>query len=293
VTDQRLGVPDGVALALGALARGDRDAAVVIYHKLAALPDVADSYRHLVRLLGARVGALTSYVPARDASHPFYQPSPSCQIAGLGALYERRFGLKRDGVFVEVGAFDGEWASNTACLADLGWSGLMIEPNPTSFALCRARHQENPGVQVVNCAAGPSEGLATLFLGEVLSTTVREQMEAYRRIPWAAGFHSGGSIEVPQARLQSLLEAWGAAPGFDLLAIDVEGGELGVMDGFDLGHWRPRAAIVELADDAAASPDRRTLEQCAEIRARFAAQGYGVGYRDAVNTVFVRDAAAA
>ena len=36
-------------------------------------------------------------------------------------LLENFFRGKRGGVFVDVGAYDGETYSNTSCLADLGW----------------------------------------------------------------------------------------------------------------------------------------------------------------------------
>jgi FkbM family methyltransferase len=287
-----IGVPEVVALGLQQLAAGERDTVRALYEKLAATPDIAESYRHLVALLGARLGLATLTLSERDASHAFYQPSRSCQIERCGALYERLFGLKRDGTFVDVGAFDGEWLSNTAFLADLGWSGVLVEPHPVSFELCRARHQDNQAVHVVNCAVGGAEGTIRLLLGEALSTTVPEQRALYRDIPWARNFTAGGEVEVTQVRLDRLLEAFGIAPGFDLLSIDVEGAELGVLTSFDLGLWRPRVAIVELMDQHPDfAQDRRTLEEAAAIRALFDAHGYAVCYSDSTNTVFARDPA--
>jgi FkbM family methyltransferase len=283
-------VPQAVVLALAAHARGDQDFARAMLEKLEALSDVADSYHHLIRLLADHLAGVMPSTRERDESHPFYQPPRSCQIPGLGALYEQLFGLKRDGVFIEIGAFDGEWLSNTCCLADLGWSGLMIEPNPTSFELCRARHQRNPGVRLINCAIGSTPGLATLFLGESLSTTVAAQVELYRQIPWASSFHTGHSTEVTLLRLDSLLETSGTAPGFDLLAIDVEGAELNVMRSFDLGYWLPRAVIIELTDiNQGFADDPRTIRDCAEIRAQFHALGYSIRFADHGNTIFARD----
>jgi FkbM family methyltransferase len=292
VAREEILVPDVVTLALSEVARGERATALALYEKIAAVPNLADSNRHLVRVLAERLGVASSYPPERDESHPFYQPPRSCQIPSLGALYERVFGLKRDGTFVEVGAFDGEWLSNTCCLADLGWSGLMIEPHPTSFALCKARYEDRPGIHVVNCAVGDVTGMATLFLGDVLSTTVPDQVELYRSMAWAQTFHKGISIEVPQFTLDGLLEISSVAPGFDLLVIDVEGGELNVMNGFELGRWRPRVAIVELNDvNPSFVNDRRTIDECAEIRERFRSHGYSVWYDQDTNTIFVHEPA--
>jgi hypothetical protein len=41
---------------------------------------------------------------------------------------------KRGGMFIDVGAHDGEQFSNTYLLETrLGWGGICIEPNPDSF----------------------------------------------------------------------------------------------------------------------------------------------------------------
>ncbi|KAB7507993.1 hypothetical protein Anas_00609, partial [Armadillidium nasatum] len=41
-----------------------------------------------------------------------------------------------NGTFIEAGAYDGETFSNTLNLEkELGWSGLLIEPNPLEYQL--------------------------------------------------------------------------------------------------------------------------------------------------------------
>ena len=46
------------------------------------------------------------------------------------------FGAKKqDGFFIEAGAHDGVEASNTLYLEKkMGWKGLLVEPNPDTFA---------------------------------------------------------------------------------------------------------------------------------------------------------------
>ena len=44
---------------------------------------------------------------------PLYQLGDSCQIEDLDVIYERYIGLKVDGFFVDVGAFDCDNWSNT------------------------------------------------------------------------------------------------------------------------------------------------------------------------------------
>ena len=57
-----------------------------------------------------------------------YKIPSNCQVDNLNELYIEYFGYPSEGYFVEVGAYDGELFSNTACLADTGWKGLYIEP---------------------------------------------------------------------------------------------------------------------------------------------------------------------
>src|SRR5690348_3305870 len=84
----------------------------------------------------------------------YYRIAADCQIPDLASLFEKYLGRKRDGCFVEVGAYDGQYVSNTCGLADLGWRGFYIEPVPEYFELCKKRHAGNAGIVVSNLAVG-------------------------------------------------------------------------------------------------------------------------------------------
>ena len=50
--------------------------------------------------------------------------------------YNRSKNKSSGGFFVEAGAYDGELFSNSLLFeTQLGWSGLLIEPNPIAFNL--------------------------------------------------------------------------------------------------------------------------------------------------------------
>src|ERR1700730_3391604 len=178
-----------------------------------------------------------------------YRPHPSCQIPILGEILENRFGVRRDGTFVEVGAFDGETCSNTSFLADFGWRGLYMEPVPSYAEACRKRHYTNAKVSVVQSAVGATEQPITLMIGHVLTTGDAAMANAYRQISWARGLQSNQHIVVPQLRLETILQKERIPRGFEVLVIDVEGGEESVFNSFDLADWRPKMLIVELVDE--------------------------------------------
>ena len=52
-------------------------------------------------------------------------------------------------------------------------------------------------------------------------------------------------IGVPVRTLDSILEEAGCPTAFDFLSIDVEGHEIEVLRGFDIGRWRPRLILLE------------------------------------------------
>src|SRR5947207_13570279 len=54
-------------------------------------------------------------------------------------LLENFFRGKRGGVFLDIGAYDGETLSNTLFFEKtMGWTGLCVEPLPAAFAKLRA-----------------------------------------------------------------------------------------------------------------------------------------------------------
>lgn len=219
----------------------------------------------------------------------FYKPPASCQIPGLGEKYEELFGFncRPAGTFVEVGAYDGQTFSNTCFLADLGWRGLYFEPVPEFAALCALRHIGNH-VAVMPYAVGARPAQVDLHLGGTLTTTSSRQVEVYNQIPWAQGNHIGAVISVPQLRLDSALDLAKLPYDFELLVVDVEGGEGAVFEGLD-SRWRPKVIICEIEDE---HPDLARFEDVREravtLRRTIEARGYREFYRDPINTIFTR-----
>jgi FkbM family methyltransferase len=219
----------------------------------------------------------------------FYRPPANCQVPNLGGKWEALFGRRRTGYFVEVGAYDGENFSNTSCLADVGWSGLYIEPIAEFAEKCRMRHANNAGVSVLVTAVAEKAGATEIFVGDTLSTIVGEQVADYEKIDWAKGLHQGQKRQVATETLDALLERGAVPTDFDLLVVDVEGAEGRVFAAFDLEKWKPKALLVELEDE---HPDfrhnGRVIREAKSIRRRIEGAGYQAYFRDQINTLYVR-----
>lgn len=88
-----------------------------------------------------------------DRSRGRYPVANTCQVpffSSLSDVYTFVFGYKAEGLFLEIGAYDGESFSNTSGLADMGWRGHYIEPIPAYASAARMRHAGNAGRVVVH-----------------------------------------------------------------------------------------------------------------------------------------------
>ncbi|MDP2013167.1 MAG: FkbM family methyltransferase [Actinomycetota bacterium] len=226
--------------------------------------------------------------PPSPAETAYYPQQPSCQIPELWFILERLLGRRETGYFVEVGAYDGVFVSNTWGLAVRGWQGLMLEPVPAMAAQCRANHGGHPRVQVVERAiglAGVDE--VRLHIAGTLTTANAEALHEYEDLDWAQGSLTTEQIVVPCSTLDEVLVEFDVPVGFDVLVVDVEGFETEVFSGVDLDAWKPKLLIVELAD---MHPDLSlTAAKDAQLGEMFLAKGYRIVFKDHVNTVLVRE----
>lgn len=226
-------------------------------------------------------------MPKSEAPPPldlYYPQQVSCVIPNLHELLTRFLGQREEGVFVEVGAYDGVEESNTWGLAARGWRGLMVEPVPSTAAACRENHRGHKGVEVVEYAVGSADDVdVPLHVGGVLTTASADKFEEYKRNSCEI---TDDVIVVRGRRLDTLLSESSFAPDFDLLVVDTEGFESEVFRGFDLARWQPRMMIVELVDT---HPTLKvTASADAALGLSISDAGYVVVFKDGLNTVFVR-----
>lgn len=161
-------------------------------------------------------------------------------------LNENIFHNQTGGVFVEVGALDGMQDSNSLFFeAELGWTGLCVEPNPDSYA----RLVNNRKCACVNCAVGSSEKImefrkfAKGFYGWSGLTEHLEPeqcLQIKRMVPTALQ----EKIHVNVSTLNVILAKHGITE-IDYMSVDVEGAEYEVFSVFDFARFRPRVLDVE------------------------------------------------
>lgn len=163
---------------------------------------------------------------------------------GFGVMLEhgdehravQAFFRSQRGYFVEVGANEPIERSQTFHLEQLGWSGVLIEPQPD---LAKAlRESRRAIVYAVACSSPENAGRSMpLKLADAYSTLNAALHDPSAKIT--------GSIDVPIKTLDQVLTDAQAPSPIDFLSIDVEGHEREVLRGFDIERWRPRLVLIE------------------------------------------------
>lgn len=214
-----------------------------------------------------------------------YHVHPGCQVPALDELYLKYIGYITDGYFVEVGAFNCVNWSNTHHLAQLGWHGLLFEPQAQYYQDCMSVYRDHPKIKIVQSCVGDHDGTIKLYLGGSLSTTDTERLALYNELEWAK--FSGLSLEkwttVPLCALDTILEAHHWPVGFELLVIDVEGAELDVLAGFDIDHWAPKLVVIETHK---LNESTRLSSHAGDIDDFFFTHDYEEVYCDHINSVY-------
>lgn len=143
------------------------------------------------------------------------------------------------GRFLDVGAFDFRGLSNVRRLAELGWGGVLVEPDPQAFAclLANCPPAEFPNVRSVCAAVMPEPGLVDFAIGGAVSTAC-----AAHRAKWQ-GHAAYRDITVCGVTPWTLLEH--CPPPYDLFSLDVEGLNLPLLERFPLNAMGLQCLCVE------------------------------------------------
>ena len=141
------------------------------------------------------------------------------------------------GFFIEVGANDPVVISQTYLLEQNGWEGILVEPQPGCCQRLREVRKRSKVIQAA-CGAPEQKGKASFRVAaNDAFSTLAGQREAEE-----ATFTE--TVEVDLVTLDDVLANCGS-PKVDFLSIDVEGGEVDVLRGFNLAKYHPGLILVE------------------------------------------------
>jgi len=88
----------------------------------------------------------------------------------------------RDGICLDIGAYNGKTMSNTHQLILNGWRGVLIEPSPKPFIDCLELYRGNENVILVNAAIQPEGGNGLVKFYDSNGDAVNTMNEAHRQL---------------------------------------------------------------------------------------------------------------
>ena len=154
------------------------------------------------------------------------------------------FNKKESGVYVELGANNGLFQSNTAFLEkERNWSGVLIEPSKYNFLECK---KNRPGSKVYNYACVSKEFTGTHVYGDWEKKVAHGAMASVggRRLQSA----QQDMTKVEANTLESILEK-AEISNIDFLSLDTEGYEFEILKGLNLDKFKPKYMLIELYKD--------------------------------------------
>ncbi|GAB6270108.1 MAG: FkbM family methyltransferase [Smithella sp.] len=149
------------------------------------------------------------------------------------------FNEMRNGYFVDIGAHDGIYLSNTYILeCKYGWKGICVEANPSSFKLLKI----NRRAICVNACLDGTERFVDFAKWGVIGGII--EPDKFNK--------DGESCEVVRVKTQTLnnlLKEMDTPPEVDYLSIDIEGAEESVLKEFNFNDYLFKCITIERPTD--------------------------------------------
>lgn len=151
------------------------------------------------------------------------------------ALMMNRF---RPGFFMEIGANDGFTFSNTVYLEnEFGWSGMLVEANQKYMASLAKRKNSIIVNKAVSFQRGEAEFIDAGLYGGLKSCLDETSHQQFTK--------DATCIKVACMCLQEILDHAAAPTSIDFISIDVEGGELPIVEQMVTVNRRFRCGCIE------------------------------------------------
>lgn len=189
-------------------------------------------------------------------------------------IIRRLFADKRDGFFIDVGAFDPFLKSTTFAFSKIGWQGMNIDvckENIEKFKIHRSK-------DINICAAvGSGEDEKEFFVvpGTTRSTILKDLAQDYSE--------RGMQVTSEKIATKSLTDLCdeNSITKIDFISIDTEGSEESVIKSFDLERFLPTLIVVEATFPETSQPAWQPWEK------HLLNANYNCAYFDGLNRFYI------
>jgi FkbM family methyltransferase len=145
----------------------------------------------------------------------------------------------KQGVFLDLGAYDGKDLSNTRALMELGWGGVCFEPNPDIFERLATNCMEFKNVLCYEMAIGKVNGTFKLNANDTYySTLIDSETERWK------GAYEFKTIECEVIDFNTFMLT-SPLKTFNFISIDCEGIDYDVLTQIDLDKVGCEMVCVE------------------------------------------------
>lgn len=181
--------------------------------------------------------------------------------------------------YLDIGAHDPYYASNTALLYENGSLGINIEPNPFLFKEFLSKRERDINL---NIGIADTSGVMDFYIMSQpsLSTFSKEEAE---RMEKEYGFRITRMLRVAVETVEQVLEEHMSGAFPDFLSIDIEGLDEAVLRSLDFTVSKPKVICVETVSF---SPKRDGVKNHALI-AYIKSEGYLLLADTYINSIFV------
>jgi FkbM family methyltransferase len=187
-------------------------------------------------------------------STPLVRPKTYYSQIGQDAWVNSVLNGKRNGFFVELGACDGLYLSNTLYFErHLDWNGICIEPNERYWSALGRNRRCNLSHALVH---SEPDQMVDFVLAEAASGIDDETGNKH-------------VVKLRTSTLEQVLDAYNAPRIIDYLSLDVEGQEYNILSTFPFDKYQFRCLTVEHNAPHVGSENQQKIRDLLE----------GAGYR--------------
>jgi len=154
------------------------------------------------------------------------------------------FSEKSTGFFIEIGAYDGVSCSNTLFFEKIGWEGVCIEPNPKLYTQLKTNRKCITLDKAISVDSTPKSFFQIEGYSEMLSGLADNYSQNHiARINRELEEHNQDYdyLEVECVTFNQLTER----SNIDYLSLDIEGGELEILESIDFTQKNISVISVE------------------------------------------------
>jgi len=200
---------------------------------------------------------------------------------GEDLIIDKLLEYKKNGFYIDIGAYDPHRFSNTKRFYKKGWHGINIEPNPNNYQkFIRSRKRDIN----LNIGIGNTNTILSFyrFILDTLSTFSKNEADRYCQ----QGYKLKDIIDIPVRKLVNILDEYCKNKKIDFVTIDTEGFDIEVLKGNDWDRFRPKLICIESVIHTMDGRDNEK-ENKQELFLFLKGVGYKQVYDNGLNSIYI------